>query len=215
MTRARRVRGFTLVEMAMAMAITAITALSVAGATIALSKAHQDTEGFYQSLQTARGAMMRIQRSIQGAKLITACTGPTLVLWAEDTDNSKRINADEIAMLVFDSTTREVRMYRLSFPAAVHDSLNVEVPLDTLVDTTSAAAQVISSAYAETIVLASDTGDFFATPSPAPPMTTRVGLRLSIGTGTNAITLRSAASTRGAKTAMVAVVGGDYVLVGY
>lgn len=204
--------GFTLLEMTIAITITAITGLSVAGATIALSRAHADTEGFYQSLQTARSAMMRIQRTVQGSKLITACTGTVLVLWVDDTNGNGVINANEIVIIAFDSTAREVRVSRKVFPEAVADALNVEVPLDPLTDVGTAIPLVLPSAYAQTVVLATDASDFFSAASPPPPMSARVDLRLSVGTGQNLITLRTSATTRGGRTANVDVVNGDYVL---
>ena len=169
MSRRTKPKGFTLLEMTMAMAITAITGLSVAGATVALSRAHQDTEGFYQSLQTARSAMMRIQRSIQGAKLVTACTGTTLVLWANDTNGNGTIDADEVLLLVFDTASRQSPDSQQVFPDAVKAALNVEVPLSTLTDAATVVAQIVPSTYAQTIVLASDASDFLPPPRPRRP----------------------------------------------
>lgn len=206
-------KGFTLLEMTMAVTITAITGLSVAGATFALSRAHQETEGFYQSLHTARSAMMRIQRTVQRAKLITACSGPMLVLWFNDTDGNGRINADEVLVLVFDTAASEIRWCQKVFPDAVRAALNVEVPLYDLVDATTVLSDVAGSAYAQTTVLASDATDFNAAASPPPPLANRVDLRLSVGSDKNMITLRSAATARGPRTAQVQVVDTQYVLV--
>jgi prepilin-type N-terminal cleavage/methylation domain-containing protein len=205
-------KGFTLLEMTLAMAITAITGLSVAVATVALSRAHEDTEGFYQSLQTARSAMMRIQRAVQGAKLVTACSGPMLVLWFDDANANGKIDADEVLVVVFDTAAEEVRFCQKVFPAGVHDALNVEVPLYDLLDASAVVSNVTSSAYAQTMVVATDTSGFFAAASPAPPMSKRVDLTLSVGDSKNAITLRSSATPRGGKTGRVAIVDGKYVV---
>ena len=206
-------KGFTLLEMTMAVTITAIIGLAVAGATIALSRAYQDTEEFYQSLQTARSAMLRIQRTVQGSKLITACPGTILVLWVDDTNGNGNINADEVLVLVFDTAAQEVRLCRKVFPDALKPALNVEVPLYDLIDANAVLSNVSGSAYVQTIVLANDTTDFYATASPAPPLAKRVDLYLSVGTDKNVMALRSAATTRGPKTAQVQVVDSQYVLV--
>lgn len=213
MSTSRKSRAFTLLEMTLAMTITAITGLSVAGATMALCRAHQNTEGFYQSLQTTRSAMLRIQRTIQNSKLVTANTGTTLVLWVDDTNGNRTIDADEVLLLVFDTAAREVRMLRKVFPPAAHDALNVDVPLSTLISASTVLSGMVASAYTQTTVLASDAVDFFASASPAPPMATRVDFRLSVGSGKDLVTLRSSASTRGGLTAKVTVVHGSYVLL--
>ena len=68
----RRRKAFTLVEMVMAISITAITGLAVAGVTVALSNAHAHSETFYQSLRTGHFVMHRLQNGLRCARLVTA-----------------------------------------------------------------------------------------------------------------------------------------------
>jgi type II secretory pathway pseudopilin PulG len=206
-------RGFTILELTIAITITAITALSVAAATVALSKAHEDTEGFYQSLYTARSAMVRIQRIIYRAKLVTASNGTTVMLWADDVNDDGKINAEEILMLAYDATAREVSTSQQVFPAGLRDALNVEVPLATLTSLSTAVPLVDGSGYKQTTVLASDVSAFLAIALPSPPLSKLVNLRLSVGSGKNLVTLRSAATARGGRTSKVVQVGGHFTLV--
>lgn len=212
MSRTRKTRAFTLLEMMIAMTITAITGLAVAGATIALTRAHQETEGFYQSLQTARSAMLRIQRTVQEAKLITASTTHVVALWFADINENRLINAEEVMLLIFDPNDREVRVVHKVFPEAVRDAMNIEVPLSTLTDVPSAESQVLPSAYAQTIVLASDATDFCALATPGPPLATRLDVLLSVGSDRGLVTLRSSAAPRGPRTAHVEFYEGEYIL---
>jgi len=205
--------AFTLLEMTIAITITAITGLSVAGATIALSQAHQDTANFYQSLQTARSAMIRIQKAVNKAELITACTSTVIILWADDTNNDGKINVDELLVLALDAESRQITLYRLVFPTGLAAALNVEAALADLTDASTVTKMLTDSEYDTSTVLATDVTDFCLTASPAPPMTVMVGIRLTVGVGTTQITLRSAAAPRAAKTARVSLVEGKLTLV--
>lgn len=212
MSRTGKTKAFTLLEMMIAMTITAITGLAVAAATVALTRAHQETEGFYRSLQTARSAMLRIQRTVQGSKLITASTTHVVVLWFADINENRRINAEEVMLLIFDPNDREIRVVHKVFPEAVRDAMNVEVLLDTLTSVGLAKSEVLPSPYAQTTVLASDATDFCALTTPGPPLATRVDILLSVGSGRGLVTLRSSAAPRGPKTAQVEFYEGEYIL---
>ncbi len=205
-------RGFTLVELTIAITITSVIGLSIAGATVALSRANQDTNTFYQSLHTARSAMMRIQRTIYQAKLLTACTGTTVVLWAEDTNVDGKINADEVALIKLDADNREVVLMRQAFPAALAAALNVELKLSDITDAGNVDNDLDYSSYTQTTVLAVDVSDFLVTAKPNPPLTKLADIRLSVGTGIQQVTLRSASTMRGDKTGKVGVHDGKWVL---
>lgn len=152
--------------------------------------------------------MVRIQRIIYRAKLVTADTGTTVILWADDVNGDGRINAEEILMLAFDPNAQEVRTSQQVFPAAVRAAMNVEVSLATLTDMSTALLLFSSSGYTQTVVLATDVADFLAKTAPAPPKTKLVNLRLSVGSGKSLVTLRSAASLRSGKTTKVVTIDG-------
>ena len=82
----RNPSGFTLVELVMAISITTIIGLAVAGASMALSTAHAHSESRYGSIETARSAMRRIQSSLRAAALVTYVhsNGHKLGYWAGD-----------------------------------------------------------------------------------------------------------------------------------
>lgn len=201
--------GFTLMELTIAMTITVITSLAVAGATVAISKAHAGSEDFYQSLQTGRYSMFKIQSTVQKAKLITFCSPSSILLWLDDTNNDGTGNMDELGFITH--AANEVRFYRLAFPANMV-ALNTTVPLSQAVSSTSLISQITASAYAPPTVLATDVTSVNFSATPSPPMATLVKITLTVGTGNEAMTLRSAAATRAGATGKVGISDGQYVL---
>ena len=208
--------GFTLVEFMMAATIMSIIALSVAGVFGALSNAYCGSQVYYQTLQTAQSSMTRVQAMVHKAKLVTAATSSSLVLWAGDTNEDGTINLSEIAVLQYDSDHHEVREIRVVFPENMDVSTKtvMDAPklLSTLTDITEASNTVGSVAYTRETVLASDVWAFRVAVTPQPPMSNLVKIELEIGPEGQRFILRSACSLRADVVADVGTVHGDYVL---
>jgi len=212
----RKRLGFTLLEMTIAMVITAMTGLSVAGVTMVLGEANDRGQDFYQSVQTGRSAVMKIQTLIRGAKLVTASTSTSLVLWAEDTDGDGLISLSETVLLTFDTQAREIRVYRVVYPATMAEetraALDASKSLADLASVSTVTTTITCDTYCSSTVLAPDVSAFRLSVWPAVPMTKLVRFQLTVGLGTSAVTLRSAASTRAGATGRVQVVNSEYVL---
>lgn len=216
MSRMRNRLGFTLMELTIAMTITTMIGLSVAGVSMVLGKATEHGENFYQSVQTARNVVMRIQNVIRGAKLVTASSSTSLVLWADDTDGDGQISLSETILLSFDSQSGEIRLCRVVFPgtmpAQTREALDVTKTLTDLASVNTATGLITGNAYNEATVLATDVAALRFSVWPAAPLSRLVRFQLTIGTGDSAVTLRSAAATRAGATGRVQLVDSEYVL---
>ena len=211
-------RGFTLVELVISVAITAVIGSAVAGLAMVLSTASEHGQDRYLSLQTARIAMRNVQDTIRKAKLVTACNGTMMVLWAEDTNGNGKINLTEVALLGRDSSLEQIRMHRIVFPDHWSEGLKAMLDLQLQLDDLTSVPDVLSwmqgVQYDEVTVLAGDVRAFGISTSPAPPMTDLVGLTMTIGPSEpQAVTLRSAVHLRADVTGRVGIADDEYVLM--
>ncbi len=208
--------AFTLIEMTMAIAITGVTGLSVAGAAITFSTAHEHSREFYGHIQTARTAMMRVQRMIRSCLLVTSVNGTSMILWASDANEDGQINPSETILLEWDYEAGEVRLLQIAYPAGmsadVRIAIDMEMPLGTLTNDDHAKSAVFSSSYVATTVLATDVTGFYLTAKPDAPMARLVTVQMTVGEGTRAVTLRSAANTRADWTSYIGIADGNFVL---
>ena len=219
-------RGFTLAELAVSVAITAIIGSAVMGLTMTLSTANDHAQDRYLSLQSARMTMLRLQDKIRKAKLVTAADYGTIVLWAEDSNGNGRINISEIEIIGLAPGRVEILSSRIIFPKEWSDetkaALDTEVELNAVAGVDRAKYVLYSSyasAYEQTIVLAEDVIAFYVYTRPWAPMTELVHLHIAVGGkyddgyGEVVVTLQSAAHLRAEVTDLVGMVDGRYVLM--
>jgi len=210
----RRTHGFTLVEMVLAMAVTAIVGLSVAGVSIGLSNSYANSEDYYDALQGGRSVLMQAQSLGRTAQLVTATATDSVVFWACDTNADGKINRNELTMIYWDRSGNDsvVRMERIS-PAAT----SVVVKDQVMLNTASSVASVSSllsqySQYRENSPLACDVLDFKVIAPTAAPKTTLLQLEITVGRKEHPLTLRSTVSLRAGDTANVGKANNQWVL---
>jgi len=210
--------GFTLVELVISLAITAVIGSAVAGLAMVLSTASEHGRDRYLSLQTARISMLNIQDMIHKAKLVTDCDGTTMVLWAEDSNGNGKINLTEVVLLGRDSSLEQIRMHRIVFPdhwsKETKASLDLQLELKDVTSVQDVLSWMVGSQYDEVTVLAGDVRAFSISTSPAPPVTDLVGPMMTIGPSEQqAVTLRSAMHLRADVTDRVGTADDEYVLM--
>jgi len=208
-------KGFVLPDVTVGMAIAAVVGLCVVGVSAALCAAYAHSQDFYQSLQTGRIAMMRMQAMLRKAKLVTCVDGSVSVLWAGDANGNGRINLDEIRLLSYVLSSREIQEERVRFPDSMPpetvDALNVEVPLQDMTDLDALAPYLVSPNLTS-VVLAGDVEEFEVSATPVPPVSKLLKVSLTISGGRRAVTLRSAVSLRADVAGDVGISDGCYVL---
>ena len=216
----RNGRGFTLAELLMAMFITSIIAVAVAGVSMVLSTANAHSEDRYMAIESVRNTARKIQYDLQGALLITAAAddGSSLLYWAYDENQNGKINLTEMRLLRYEPVDKEVRRYQVVFPDtwsnALRDSQDTEFTLQRSLNLSTMTSHVADSTYSVGRLLAADVQDFqiSLSSSSSPPLATLVRIHQTAGRGGQALILRTAASLRADATRYVGVAEGIYVL---
>ncbi|MDY6913940.1 MAG: prepilin-type N-terminal cleavage/methylation domain-containing protein [Planctomycetota bacterium] len=215
MGRDRR-RGLTLVELAVAVTITSVTALAVAGLSIALGNSYSGSQEFSDSIRTGRSATLTIQSALRRANLVTAANGQALMFWTDDTNSDGLINLDEMRVILWDNASGTVKSHQVVFPDAMGPAtkaaLNVRILLSDATNMKVMKAYIDASRYEQVDVLAEEVAQLQVQTTAAPPMTTLVKTEFTVDGGRRNLTIRSAASLRADKTDYVEFTGGVYVL---
>lgn len=116
----RRRSGFTLIELCVGMAVTAIVASAVATFSLAVSQNWQVEQHNQRLAIGAQVIAGRIRSTIQSAKLVGGCEAGSLsvttdpagiMLWTSDSNGDGLIQGSETAMLYYDPTSQQLRLY--------------------------------------------------------------------------------------------------------
>ncbi len=212
-----RTGGFTLAELILGLATTAMVGLSLAGVTAALSDAYDDADTDYSHLQTARAAMARSQSEFRKARLVMGQSEGELLLWSHDDNNNGQINLDEVQLIRWDPREGVIRRHRVVLPsnlsAFMKTLFNLEVSLDVLVRQPALAADaILAHQWQEETVIAEGVTGFEIVPYPAPPETRLVKIQVHTGAGEAAVALRSVIRLRGDCTSWVRFEDGEWDL---
>lgn len=211
--------GLTLAEMVLALAITTMVGLSVAGVSTVLSTAYADGESYQSCIQTARSAMRQVRRAVQGAQLITAVREDKreLIYWAGDANGSGTINLAELRIIKqkLDNTVEE---YRVVFPDDWSDTMcqasDVEFSLSAAMTVANMENQIVNHTYVEARTIATDIATLtFSVPTAAAPLARLVRIGLTACEGRRALTLKGAAALRADLTRYVDTDAEGHVLV--
>ena len=111
------VRGLTLLELLLAMAITALVAAACAamlGAVTSGVSTRRDSRALMVRTNTAQ---TRLAGYVTPCRSLLAADGSGVVLWLDDARESDSVNASEIRWLIYDSATGTLDVLFVQFPA--------------------------------------------------------------------------------------------------
>lgn len=202
-------RGFTLVELMMAMAITAVVATSVAAVSLAMSSSYAHTQDYFQNVQSGRTAMSRLQDTLRRSKLVTSASGSSLVVWAGDFNGDGLINKGELVTWVLENGNLVEHQNEYDGASGV---LDINQALSAATNITSPGQLRWLDSHDQPKVLAENVTRFVVLPNTPAPRTTMVNIELTVGEGNGAVTLKSAASLRADATSFVQTQGATSVL---
>lgn len=105
MSKIRHKRGFTLVELLVALVVTSIVMGAVATLAFAMGSANQVTDNTSQSQAQIRFATMRISELIRHSKMICYVNAAELAVWRADdvVGGENQINAGELVYIEIDN----------------------------------------------------------------------------------------------------------------
>lgn len=206
--------AFTLLEVMLSIAVIAVMGLSIAGVSMALSTAHENSQDQYQCTQAGRIVMMRLEQAFRQAHLITDAAGSSLILWS-DANADGDINITELTALMWSSRSQALIRYRIQFPEGWSEYrkklYDAHVPLSAATFKTMARSPYFRL-YREETLLAEQVENFALGLSPAAPLTTSVSIDMTITKDQGSLALRSGASLRADQTHRVQPGGGGYTL---
>ena len=109
-------KGFTLVELLVALVVTSIILAAVATLAYALSTANDITDNTSQTQAHVRYATLRISELIRHCKLICGMSGDDLAVWRADDNGNGQINPQELLYIEMGTGRDYVQL--LDFPSA-------------------------------------------------------------------------------------------------
>ncbi len=111
-----RRRGLTLVELILAMTITAMACTAVAAIMKATANTWEANQQDDETIVSARIAIKRLRTIVADAKLFGYSTSSILVLWAGDANGNFQIEYSECAMIQYDPATDQLQLLDIYFP---------------------------------------------------------------------------------------------------
>jgi type II secretory pathway component PulJ len=209
--------GLTLVELVLAMAITATIALCVTGVAVALAAAQDNADESSECIQTGRSALNRIQTYVSRAKLVTAVGDGAIVFWEEDENGDGLINLSELYEVGYHAEDRTLRLHRVAFDDGMDEALlaalNHTVTLASAADCATAVDIITNDADHRDRIEAEEVDAFEVAAYPDCPRTKLVTVRLVVGEGETRAVFRSAVNLRADAVGNVASQDGVWVLL--
>lgn len=95
-TKRTEKKGFTLVELLVALTVSSIILAAVATLSFALGSAYDDSDEVWKNQSRIRQATLRISELIRNCKLICDSKGGGIAVWRNDDNGDNRINYGEL-----------------------------------------------------------------------------------------------------------------------
>jgi prepilin-type N-terminal cleavage/methylation domain-containing protein len=124
----RHPRGFTFVELMLAIGITSLVMAAIASLTFAAATQWRSSDNTQAVSILSTKADGRLESLFRGAKLIglvrtggsissQSATPACAMVWIEDTNLDKAMQVSEMALLQYESATQTLKLYRVQWPA--------------------------------------------------------------------------------------------------
>ena len=109
-------RGLSLLELLLAMSITAMVAAAITAMLGAVSAGVSTRRDSRANMVLANAAQSRLSAYIAPARCVLAHSGSDLTLWLHDSRESGGVHATEIRWLRYDAAAGEIRVWYVQFP---------------------------------------------------------------------------------------------------
>lgn len=166
--------GFTLVELLVAMSVTAIVLGAAAGITFAWSSANSNGDKDFSSMAKVRYINLKISELIRNSKLVCSYNNGNIILWHTDKNNDNKINANELVILDKGNFGSKLSIVTCSetYPVSLYDITNKNI--------TAYMYQSMNSTVTRVLENSRNVQFYF---NRWPPYTERVGLSFELNNG--------------------------------
>lgn len=206
----RQRNALTLVELLIAMVITAMIGMSVVGVSVVLSNAHAASEADYDNTQIARMTLNRLTHLLQRAKLVTSVGSDHIIYWAEDANDDGQIQFTELGVVKYDKASGTLTANRVQM-SGQSNPMDFKMPLSTVMSN-STLSTVQNSVYCDSRLLAENVRAFEVSAFPPCPEASLITLKITVSQDGRELTLRSAANLRADMLDEIAYKNGQFTL---
>lgn len=116
-TSRRRCAGLTLVEMMLAMAITALIVAAISAMLMAVAYGTSSRGDMRGLVMKQKLLAVRLDAAIRGSKqVLSLVDGEVIVLWLDDADGDENPSLGEVRRIEFDAATGNIKSYKMVYP---------------------------------------------------------------------------------------------------
>jgi len=187
-------RAFTLVELLLGLAVTAMVAASLAALSQAAFYGSDQARDVQRAQSAAAIATIRIRTAVRECRAIGYVGAGGAALWRDDANRDGRINLSEVATLWQDD--RELKYTTIELPRGTYD-LQIS---ETLFRHPLLIGVVDLHAHSKTVVWTERLNDLTLTPWPAGADAKGLNVRLTLDAGAATFVTETAAGLRGRGT---------------
>jgi len=116
-------KGFTLVELLVALMVGSIILAAVATLAYALGKVNDASNDTSRKQAQIRSSTIWITELIRNAKLICGTPTDAMVVWRVDVDSNKKINSDELVYIQSNSARNKIQLIQYDRPASYNSAI--------------------------------------------------------------------------------------------
>jgi prepilin-type N-terminal cleavage/methylation domain-containing protein len=160
-TRQHR-RGMTLIELLLAMMVTAMVMAGVATMAYALSSVRNASDETSSKQACVRFALTQLGELLRHARLVCYASDSQVLVWTADTNGDRQMNITEMACIATDTSRSSITLTRLASAA------NTAVPLSSAGEQASQWWLAYGGTATTTTVVQECTGVMFAADTSAP-----------------------------------------------
>jgi hypothetical protein len=186
-----RLKAFTMVELLLAASVSALAATAGATLVFAIVNASQETRDIRDTVSTGHYALNRIGEAVREARAIGQVLPATVTLWVQDTNDDDQIALNEVAVIRYDSTAKQI-LYQYTNAASASSTAVTYANFTSY----SALGPQISTAGLESVVWADGVETFSLAGYPSLTNTRMADVRFTIGTGADQAAFHVAASPK-------------------
>jgi prepilin-type N-terminal cleavage/methylation domain-containing protein len=176
--------GFTLIEVILALTITAAACTVTAMLLNAVANTWHTNDGISDAVNSARNGLLRVRSYIEQARFLGICDGTSLLLWSKDLDGDNQPDYCEMILIRYKSAAQKIELVDIYFPPSTPqsdiDARKTDLTMANFTSTNSVITTMSTDPYARVRTLAENVGQFSLTLDKASPFARYATLSMKI-----------------------------------